>query len=236
MHLFEQGIFGHLHSFDIDSFISLWDFLSKRFFFHLDAEHLQYSSLLKSDLLKYFLVNTVKSNRKDKLLEFFASFSHEILAESGDSVAGNLRSWFVLPYMEEPEKDPEFSQYFSNRWAESLRSTIGSFLSTVLQTAPPPKLLLLERWFHSDAQQEMRAQLSLSSKKVDCLVSKLEKSEERLAHLRSAVRELAQCLLKFSVANAAGSGLSTGKLKGSSGHSGLFESDEEADAKKVKVS
>jgi hypothetical protein len=35
------------------------------------------------------------------------------LADAGDLIPGNLRNWFVLPYMEEPEKDPEFAMYFS---------------------------------------------------------------------------------------------------------------------------
>lgn len=64
--------------------------------------------------------------------------------------------------MDEPERDPDFAVYFSSRWSEALRITIGNFLSIVLQSAPLPKLLLLEKWFHTDAQQEMRAQLSLS--------------------------------------------------------------------------
>ncbi len=208
--------------------MSLWDFLSKRFFSHLDGEHVQYACHLRSDLLKYYLVNAIKSNKKDKVAEFFSSFSHEILAESGEFVCGNLRSWFVVPYMDEPEKDPEFSVYFSSRWIETLRTTTGNFLSVVLQAAPLPKLLLLERWFHAESQQEIRAQLSLSSKKVDNLLSRLEKSEERLSSLRSAVRDMVLYVQKVSVSNS--------NSTNSKSHSaGLFESDEEADVKRHKV-
>lgn len=219
-----EAIFGYLHTFEVDSFITLWDFMSKRFFFHLDAEYLQYSSALKSDLLKYYLINAVKNARKDKLAEFFSSYSHEILAESGDFIAGNLRSWFILPYLDEPDKDPEFAVYFTSRWAEALKSTMGNFLSLVLQSAPPPKILLLEKWFHADAQQEVRQQLALASKKVECLLTRLEKNEDRLAQLRTAVRDLSLYVQKISVAT------------GSKPNVGLFECDEDADSKRLRVS
>ena len=71
-----------------------------------------------------------------------------------------------------------------------MRVTLANFISTVLRTAPPPKLLLLERWFRSEAQQEIRSQLKLSMQKMDILVNRLEKNEDRLAKLRDVVKEL----------------------------------------------
>ena len=93
-----EQIFQYLLNFEVESFISLWDFLLKRFFLHLDQEHLEMISSLKVDLLKFYLVNAVKSNSKAKACEFFSLYSHEILSESGtsmntDSVANLLRPW-----------------------------------------------------------------------------------------------------------------------------------------------
>ncbi len=221
-----QAIFSNLQSYEIEHFIALWDFLNKRFFFHLDAEHLSLCGILKSDLLKFYLVNAIKCKNKDKLTEFFTMYSHEILAESGNSIPGNLRGWFVLPYMDEPDKDPEFSVFFSQRWADLLRITLHNFLSVVLSTAPPPKLLLLERWFRSEAQQEIRSQLKLSSKKIDSLLSRLEKNEERLQAMREAVRELVSHVHKMSVGGA---------TSGRAASVGLFETDEEAEGKRAKA-
>eukprot|EP01038_Epipyxis_sp_PR26KG_P004560 gene4560-6432_t len=223
-----ESILAHLHNFEIESFVSLWDFLSKRFFLHLDQEHLNLCGLLKSDLLKYYLVHAIKTRNKDKVTEFFTMYSHEILAEGGDFIPGNLRAWFALPYMEDPEKDTEYSVYFSVRWSDLLKNTLHNFLSIVLSTAPPPKLLLLDRWFRSEAQQELRSQLKLSSKKIDVLINKLEKSEDRLREMQQVLRDLVTYLHKeMNMSNALSSKTST--------HVGLFETDEEAETKRNKI-
>jgi hypothetical protein len=182
---------------------------------------------LKSDLLKFYLINAVKTKNKDRVTEFFATYSHEILAESGTYISGNVRNWFVLPYMDEPDKDPEFSVYFSPRWSELLRITLHNFLSVVLSSAPPPKLLLLEKWFRSEAQQEMRSQLRLSSKKVECLVERIEKYDERIYNMREVLRGVVAQLHKANI--------SAGQSKSSQNGGGLFESDEAIEGKREKI-
>lgn len=212
-----EAIFSNLQNFEIESFISLWDFLNKRFFFHLDAEHVHLCGIIKSDLLKYYLVYGTKQKNKEKVTEFFSMFSHEILADSAEFIPGNLRNWYVLPYIDDPEKDNEFSVYFSQRWSDLLRITLHNFLSVVLSTAPPPKLLLLERWFRSEAQQEMRSQLKLSTKKINTLINRLETNEQRLQNLRDTIKDLVQLLHKTNLS-------APSRAAGSS----LFENDDEA--------
>lgn len=136
-----EQIFFYIYAFEIESFVNLWDFLSKRFFMHLDQEHVMLLSNVKSDLIKFYLVNAIKKSRKEKVAEFFTKYSHEIITESGDNPNG-LRNWYVLPYMEDPEKDPDFSVYFTTRWADILRVTLSNFLSSILLNAPPPKVYL----------------------------------------------------------------------------------------------
>ena len=53
---------------------------------------------------------------------------------------------------------------------ESLKITTHNFLSLVLHTAPLPKLLLLDRWFRYEAQQELRSQLELSANKINTFI------------------------------------------------------------------
>jgi hypothetical protein len=167
-----QTVFGYLHNFEIENYILLWDFFNKRFFFHLDAEHLALSGFLKIDLIKYYLVHAYKTKNKDKITEFFSIYSHEILAESTDFIPGNLRGWFVLPYMEEPDKDVEFQVCFTPKWAEMLKITLHNFLSMVMSSASPPKLIILERWFRSEGQQEMREQLRKSAKQINIVLQR----------------------------------------------------------------
>lgn len=139
-------------------------------------------------------------------------YSHEILAEAGNFIPGNLRNWFVLPYMEEPEKDQEFSVYFSTRWAELLKVTLHNFLSVVMSSAPPPKLMLLEKWFRSEAQQEMRSQLKLSSKKIECLIERIEHYESRLQDMRDVMKSLVTTLHKANISAGASKTAATGRL------------------------
>lgn len=186
-------------TYDIESFIGLWDFLNKRFFLHLDAEHAQLSAQLKTDLIKFYLVNSIKCKSKDKVGEFFSMYSHEILADNGNYIPGNLRGWFVLPFMDDPDKDHEFAVYFSSRWAELLKITLHNFLSVVFSTAPAPKLLVLEKWYRSEAQQEIRSQLRLSARKIDALVDRIEKYEIRLQSMREVVKNLVGYLHKVNI-------------------------------------
>ena len=54
----------------IDHFLSLWDFLDKRFFVNLDEEHCSMFVRLKMDLVKYYLVTCFKAKNK----VFFQNF------------------------------------------------------------------------------------------------------------------------------------------------------------------
>lgn len=232
-----QSIFSSLLTFDMEGFISFWDFLNKRFFFHLDSEHLNLSGVLKSDLIKFYLIHAIKTKNKDKMTEFFSTYSHEILADAGNFIPGNLRGWFVLPYMDEPEKDAEFSAYFSQRWADLLKVTLHNFLSVVLSSAPPPKLLLLEKWFRSEAQQEIRSQLKQSAKKIDALIVRIEQQEDRLQSLRETVKVLATLLYQAVTTQGTGVGnnSSTRMFNNNSNGSHNGELDTELDAKKLKA-
>mmetsp|Transcript_8567 Transcript_8567/g.11931 ORF Transcript_8567/g.11931 Transcript_8567/m.11931 type:complete len:390 (-) Transcript_8567:2703-3872(-) len=228
-----ETIFSDLNNFEIENHVLFWDFLSKRFFFHLDSEHLALCSVLKVDLLKYYLINAYKTKNKDKITDFFSMYSHEILAESADYIPGNLRGWFVLPYMEEPEKDMEFLVYFTPKWAEMLRVTLHNFLSIVLSTAPPPKLLNLERWFRSDGQIETRAQLRKSSRQIECLMARLEKYDDRIRALRNIVKELVAHVFKGNMIAPGGPTIGSSAMRGTVA---LFdEDDEEAELKRQKA-
>lgn len=50
--------------------------------------------------------------------------------------------------------------------------------------------MLLEKWFRSEAQQEIRVQLKQASDNVEHLLTRLKSYEDRLVILRSAVKDL----------------------------------------------
>lgn len=227
-----EQIFSYIEEFEIESFVQLWDFLSKRFFLHLDQEHALLLSQMKSDLIKLYLVTAIKKNSKGVVTDFFLKYSHEILTESMES-SNNLRSWYVLPYMDDPEKDAEFSVYFSAKWAEMLKLTLNNYLATILINAPPPRLLLLERWFRSESQRDIRLKLQQSSEKVENLISTLRVYDERLNALRMALKDLVHYVHHCNNTVRLTGDSSSSRHLGSS--VGLFETDEEADRKRQQI-
>ena len=90
-----EQIYFYIENYQISDYIDLWDFLSKRFFMHLDQENLLLLDNMKSDLIKFYLVNLVNHHKKKEMTTFFETYSHEIIANSGNS-AQQLRSWCVL--------------------------------------------------------------------------------------------------------------------------------------------
>ena len=99
-------------------------------------------------------------------------------------------SWYILPYLDAPQDDSEFSVYFTIKWIESLKITLLNFLTIVLSTAPIPKLLLLEKWYRTESQTDIRLKLKQSYNKMNILIEYIEKSEIRLNTLRNVMKEL----------------------------------------------
>ena len=48
--MLQKAIFTYCTSYEIDSFVHLWDFLNKRSFFHLNVENLALCGVLKSGI------------------------------------------------------------------------------------------------------------------------------------------------------------------------------------------
>lgn len=190
-----SALFDYLHNGDMDAFISTWDFLNKRFFIHLDQEHLKVARRFKLDLLRFYLV--IRQQQKDQkhlILDFFNKYSSDIL--SSETATASLRCWYILPYMEEPSKDPEFAPYFSPKFEEILRNGLQNFISVVLRTTPLPKLLLMDRWYRSEKQQQMRTELDQALSRVNDLHEAVAHRDERIAVLQYMIRELALSLQK----------------------------------------
>ena len=122
--------------------------------------------------------------------------------------------------MNEPDKDPEFGPYFSKKWSDMLRITLHNFLSTILFNTPSPKvrfcrtilvsdrdldavyssgfhfvlyfcqLLMLERWFRSDSQEDIRRHLKEARDKLSEHLHRENIYEDRLVTLQGALKDL----------------------------------------------
>lgn len=147
---------------------------------------------MKSELIIYYLVACVKAKNKAKISEFFATFSHEILSPTCEL---DLRRWYVLPYLENPDADKEFAVYFTPRWLDNLRTVLFNYISLVLRSAPPPRLLLLERWFRSETQLEVRTALESARGKIEACGDVIDSLQDRIANLHSVLSELVRILV-----------------------------------------
>lgn len=87
-----EQIYVYIENYQIGDFIDLWDFLNKRFFMHLDQQNLLLLDNMKSDLIKFYLVNLINHSKKKEMTDFFDAYSHEIIADSGHGSL-QLRSW-----------------------------------------------------------------------------------------------------------------------------------------------
>ena len=146
---------------------------------------------MKSELIIYYLVACVKAKNKAKISEFFATFSHEILSPTCEL---DLRRWYVLPYLENPDSDKEFAVYFTSRWLDNLRTVLFNYISLVLRSAPPPRLLLLERWFRSETQFEVRTALESAGAKIEACGDVIDALQDRIAHLHDVLSDLISVL------------------------------------------
>lgn len=182
--------------------------------------------------MRYYLVNA-KRKKPSRLLEFFAAYSHEILSESG--ALPPLRAWYVLPYIAEPEKDPEFAPYFTPRWAEMLHMSLYNLLSVIIKTAPTPRLLLIDRWVQSEAQQSLRNEVRTSLENIQKLEANVKTCERRIHKLHAIIRDMALFIHKRVSESASSSSSSSSSASAVSTtearHSGGSASDETVDEK-----
>lgn len=190
-------LFEYLHTDAVENFVSMWDFLNTRFFMHLDQENIEVVRSFKLDLIRYYLVRCHTEKKPHKILDFFGKYSHEVLAaEVGSSSSAHnnekdsFRAWYVLPYMDQPSRDPSFAPFFASPFGEILRNGIQNYLSMVLRTCAPPKLLLVERWFRSEKQQQMRLELQAALKREDAFVSDVATLDADVVRLKETIRHL----------------------------------------------
>lgn len=101
------------------------------------------------------------------------------------------REWFAMPHLPEPHKDPVFRLYFTRRWQDDFKISLHNFLATVFARAPPPKLLLLEKWHRTAAQKAIRS--ALADSKRECL--QLRQALDQAAASRDALAKTVKVLI-----------------------------------------
>lgn len=215
-----EALLRPLRDLDGVSLVESWEFIESKFLVQqLDSELASHADALRSGLFRYFCVTAVVRREPQKAVDLLADLARRdaterrttsfddrddkpvwAFEEEDDgldyyrSQARNgtkWREWFAMPFLTEPHKDPAFKLYFSKSWQDSFQLSLRNFLATIFARAPPPKLLLLEKWHRSSAQRALRT--ALDAAKTDN--ADLRQSLARAAQSRDALAATLKALV-----------------------------------------
>jgi hypothetical protein len=207
--------FVHADRYDLDGLLDLWAFLDARFFSHLDADFAQVVNKLRLSLQRLYLVNAMQNKQPSKVrwhsrlnscahllrtclpithppahaykaVEFFEKYSDTLVPRDQDY--NEWRIWFSLPFLKNPESDPQFELYFSPQWLENFTISLKNFLSLIFQNMPMPKLLAFNQ--ARLEQQTLRCELESSQAEVQRLRRGQAKSERKISRMQRTIGEL----------------------------------------------
>lgn len=140
-------LLSYIHSFDLSGFMDYWTYLDQKFFSKLTLKLGGSASLTRRyelNLMRYYLVNAVKATRIDKAFEFIDNYLLKMQSQN------ELKEWFQLPFLKNPEENPFFSIYFSQAWIDALIVSLQNFMNILFQSLPFPRLLNYDEslfWF-----------------------------------------------------------------------------------------
>ncbi|KAF6988992.1 hypothetical protein CFC21_006395 [Triticum aestivum] len=145
------------------------------------ADTVLYTALLKLEqsVLRYYVVNALKSGRQEKVVEFFSASGSYLMQKREDWIA-----WFAIPYIKNPSLDPQFRMYFSKEWSDTLVLSFRNFLSGIFNGTRIPALL----------------KISTEKNMIKCLKSDIKQLNNKLSELQALleVKEVELSLLRRS--------------------------------------
>lgn len=188
-----------VQTYQIDSVLETWKFLTARFFNHLDASYASTIQQLETSLLRLYVVNAVKCGHREKAAEFFQVHADKLnasVAAAGVS-SDSWSRWFILPYIEHPETDAYFQVFFGQPWLEAFVTSFRNFLSLVFRNLPLPKILAFQLARLEEPTLKLRLKVSQSEATRLRLynseaTAKIKKLEEAGRQLHSILRMMVQ--------------------------------------------
>ncbi|XP_037777901.1 WD repeat-containing protein 91-like isoform X4 [Penaeus monodon] len=120
-------VVSHIQTYDLVGLRELWAHLDKRIFAHLPHTLLPCVRKLETSILRLYVVNTIQTNKSDKLVEFFEKMAQELQSQA------EWREWFILPYLKGVEENSSFAMYFTRQWQDTLLVSLHNFFAVVFQ-------------------------------------------------------------------------------------------------------
>ncbi|WJX20666.1 hypothetical protein P8452_10192 [Trifolium repens] len=112
----------YIPKFQIDKLIALLGFFKHYISSSSETTLVSTFSKLEASVLRFYVVHALQSNRRDKVVEFFTVHGPDLLQSSQD----DWTQWFAIPYVKNPQLDPEFRIFFSKEWYQALHLSISS--------------------------------------------------------------------------------------------------------------
>ncbi|WJX14439.1 hypothetical protein P8452_04702 [Trifolium repens] len=112
----------YIPKFQIDKLVALLGFFKHYISSSSETTLVSTFSKLEASVLRFYVVHALQSNRRDKVVEFFTVHGPDLLQSSQD----DWTQWFAIPYVKNPQLDPEFRIFFSKEWYQALHLSISS--------------------------------------------------------------------------------------------------------------
>ncbi|KAK8404221.1 hypothetical protein O3P69_000349 [Scylla paramamosain] len=127
-------IVSSIQTYDLLGLRELWAHLDRRIFARLPHTLLPCVRKLETSILRLYVVNTIQTNKNEKLTEFFEKMAADLQSQT------EWREWFILPYLKGVEENPSFAMYFTRQWQDTLLVSLHNFFAVIFQSLELPTL------------------------------------------------------------------------------------------------
>ncbi|KAM0848676.1 hypothetical protein ACQ4PT_054229 [Festuca glaucescens] len=163
--------------YQLDRLLSLFSFFKQCFTSPTDTVHYTTLVKLEQSILRYYIVNALKSGRQEKVVEFFSASGNYLMQNREDWLA-----WFAIPYIKNPGLDPQFCMYFSKEWSDTLVLSFRNFLSGIFSGTRIPALMKIST--EKNTIKCLKSDIKQLNRKLSELQALLEVKEDELSLLK----------------------------------------------------
>ncbi|XP_020247469.1 WD repeat-containing protein 91 homolog isoform X2 [Asparagus officinalis] len=170
----------YIPRYQADKLVGLLNFFKQCF--SSTADVVLFSTLLKLELsiLRYYVIHALQSGKQEKVVEFFEENGNYLLQKREDWMP-----WFAIPYLKNPNLDPQFRVYFSKDWLDALLLSFRNFLSEIFHGSRIPALLKIS--IEKNTVKRLKGDIKQLNHKLSQLQALLEAKESEISQLRSRV-------------------------------------------------
>ncbi|KAG9448416.1 hypothetical protein H6P81_014544 [Aristolochia fimbriata] len=159
----------YVPTFEAERLVHLLNFLKHCFSSSSETTSIATLAKLEASILRYYIVHALKSGRKDKVLEFFGTYGNDLL-QRGEG----WTPWFAIPYVKNPNLEPQFRVYFSKEWFDTLLISFRNLISEIFNG-----IHILE-----STVKRLKKDIKQLNLKLSQLQALLETKEAQMCHLR----------------------------------------------------